>query len=205
MMKRLFRFLIIAFCIFSVGFSLTQSTWKVKAEEPDNIDERLKNFKFNAELILTNTNKVHCTITWETTTPIVQLKVNAVLPNNKEQLVYDSFRANSAGKWTYIKVNDIYVNNLEIDVYHYQVGTMRLDFEYAFELFVPPHDEIIKCTYYFAAGTWAKKQSAIIAILTGCLVTVCSGIATYVIIENSQRSIVGLEEIDENEMDEVDE
>lgn len=145
-------------------------------------------------------DKVTCKITWETSQKILYLKITITLQNQKQQ-IFET--ANDSDKFSSIEQTEngktYFLNTLEFDLYNHQTGNMKIKFDYSY-LPVMPGSPMNSVTYVFSTGSWIDKQPAHIAIISGIVITLCCGVITYVVIENSHRVI---DETDSSEEDEL--
>ncbi len=196
MKKMILHFMVSFFCILVI-FSVRP--FDVIHAESDEFE----NVTLVSQPKISDSDKVSCKITWETSMQIFYLKVTITLQNRKQQ-VFEAF-SNSDDKFSSIKHdrdnnNEYYLNTLEFDLSNHQSGNMKIKFDYSYVPIIYG-DSTKSCTYIFATGSWIDKQPAHIAIISGVVITLCCGITTYVIIENSHRTIGNRdqgEEEDEN-------
>ena len=149
-------------------------------------------FTFDAQNKIIDHDKTTCKITWKTQKEIKYLNVIIVLPNKFEQNPYNSMRENLAGEYSSTYINGYYLNVLTFDVYYHQIGNIKAKFEYSFDYVIEEFSEdILECDYVFVTGVyWIEKQPVYVAILVGSVITIVTCIVTYVVIENSRRSIL---------------
>lgn len=186
MKKFRLRLLMVIICFILMLWLLPNTSVQAESEEFTNID-------LVTVPKISDPNKVLCTITWETSQKIIYLKVTITLQNKKEQIFTYSEGLSENIKFSSVKQETskekiYYLNKLQFDLYNHQSGNMNVKFDYSY---VPilQGEETHSCNCFFITGSWVKKQPIGNAIITGIVITVCCGIATYVIIENSHRNI----------------
>lgn len=191
MKKIRLRLLLVLICLFACFSLFTTPTIKASNDEFENIN-------LVCQPKLSDSNKVECKLTWETSEKIYYLAVAITLQNGKgQQFVADDRRFSSIQETT--EQGEVYyVNELNFDLYNHQSGNMKIRFDYSYMPSLPD-DPKLSCTYIFATGTWIDKQPAYVAIISGIIITLCCGIASYLIIENSHRVIGYRDQNDEEE------
>lgn len=197
-MRKLKYFLVLCLTMFLL-FGVTSK--EVQAEN----NQEFQNVTFESSPKLSDSKKVVCKISFKTTDKIYYIKVNAVLQNNTQQTfeVYEG-ASTKDGKQSFtskLQDDNKYLNVLIFDLYYYQTGNMQVTFNYSYTPITPGSDTLVK-TFVFVSGDWKTKQTPTTAIICGVVITICMGLATYIIIENSERSIVFGHNQDEEEDEE---
>lgn len=168
------------------GFLLiSTSSTPVKAANSDTLEI----INYYAEPVFLKSNRIRLTVILESDMEIKYWQVRIKLANNKEEIPYQTGNQNIAtmemsekdGKFEY---------RFEANVNNDKLGTFRMTFGYSDDTIGTNLQEYI-C--YLKWGSLSVKKPATIAILVGIIITICASIATYVIIENSQRDVLGIE------------
>lgn len=182
MMKKI----ISAMLLVIFGFLLiSTSSTPVKAANSDTLEI----INYYAEPVFLKSNRIRLTVILESDMEIKYWQVRIKLANNKEEIPYQTGNQNIAtmemsekdGKFEY---------RFEANVNNDKLGTFRMTFGYSDDTIGTNLQEYI-C--YLKWGSLSVKKPATIAILVGIIITICASIATYVIIENSQRDVLGIE------------
>lgn len=193
-MKKLLSFVLIA--IFGLVLFNTQS---VAVEAANN--NTLEIVNYYAEPVFFKSDRIRLTVILESDMEIKYWQVRIKLSNNKEEIPYQTGNQNIATMET-TKKDGKFEYRFEANVNNDKLGTFRMTFGYSDDTIGTNLQEYI-C--YLKWGSLSVKKPATIAILVGIIITICASIATYVIIENSQRELPGIElENDDYEDDFVD-
>ena len=199
-MKKIRLRLLIGFICLCACFTLFNTT-KIKAAT-----DEFENINLVCQPKLSDSDKVECKLTWETSEKVYYLEVSIKLQNGKSQTFKAYANSTDSDKRPYFSCQkmteqgeEYYINELYFDLYNHQSGNMNITFKYSYTPLPPDCEPPFSCTYIFATGTWIDKQPAYVAVISGIIITLCCAIASYLIIENSHRVIGYSDQSDEEE------
>lgn len=204
MKNKVFKVIVVFILTFVMMFTLTNSKDNVVKAEPSYHDFSEFSFVVGPNIDLTGEANWTIKITWKAIEEIKFLEVMIFLEDGHEEVVYVDGRENLAIK-TVTKEDDGYRYTLSFDINSdANLQGIELRFRYSYLEEIPNENEISTRNYLLSTGNTKlpEKIDFVACLLIGVIASICAGVSTFIIVQNTKKEFLKIEE-DDN-MEELD-
>lgn len=201
MNKKLMKLLASCFLTFLMMFSLINSKENLVKAEPSYHDFYEFSFVIGPNIDLVGEANWSVKITWKALEEIKFLEVTMFLEDGHEELVYVDGRENLAVK-TVTKEEDGYRYMLSFDINsNSNLQGIELQFRYSYLEEIPNENETTTKTYLLSTGNTKLPKGLHFGacLLIGLIASICAGVSTFIIVQNTKNEFLKIKEDDNME------